>query len=553
MHNSPYIFLIFIFALVKVDSVSAQKTYTNPIIPSDYSDPDVIRVGNDYYMTSSSFNMVPGLPILHSKDLVNWTTIGHGIQKVPDAFYTYSNRNKDELDYDLPRPGKGVWAPCIRYHEGYFWIFWADPDAGVYRVKAKKPEGPWSEPHLVKKVQGWIDTSPLWDKETGRAWLAHAYAASRLGFNSKIAVAEMNWEGTELFSEDKIVFDANDREKFPADRTHRVIEGCKFMKRNGYYYILSPAGGVPMGWQTALRSKYPDRSYEIKVVCEKGNTNINGPHQGGLVDTPNGEWWFAHFQSVYVLGRIVLLQPVKWENDWPMIGIDRDGNGIGNPVMEYTMPNTGKNGELFYIQRSDEFSGGSLGLQWQWPSNLGSEYCTQQKGELLIKSYASSELSIHGAPNTITQMFPDFKFTATAKVKVVGSGNSVTRGGLSVIGKTCFDIGIENSNGNLSLSVRHGNERDTAVVIDGNELFLILEANGDHPLPLQFEGEENRGQVYCQFSYSYDGNSFHPLGRKFKATAGVWIGARVGLYCVSKEQDQSYLQVDNFFINTAPN
>lgn len=540
--------LAFVIIFCNFTNVTAQKKFTNPIIPADYSDPDIIRVGDNYYMTSSSFNMVPGLPVLHSKDLIHWKIIGHGVQQLPDAIYTYAKRKDSELDYNLPRHGKGVFAPCIRYHDNYFWIFWADPDAGVYMVKAKKPEGPWTKPHLVKKAHGWIDPSPLWDQETGRAWLSYAYAFSRAGINSRIALAEMNWEGTELLSHDKIIFDANEPEKYPADRNHFVIEGTKFMKRNGYYYILCPAGGVSSGWQTALRSKNPDGPYEIKVVCETGSTKINGPHQGGLFDTPNGEWWFAHFQSVNVLGRIVWLQPAKWINDWPVIGIDNDGDNIGQPVIEYSMPNTGYKEPEYNIQMDDDFSGKDIGLQWQWPANSGKNYYSQQKGKLTIMAYPNPDLTLINTPNVITQMFPDFRFTATTKVKLI-SNDGVARGGLAVMGSSCFDIGIENNKGKLVLSVRLGSEQDTSIAINSNEIFLKLEAKGEHPLPLGDKDEKNRGNVSCQFLYSFDGKSYHPLGTTFQAKAGTWIGARVGLYCLSNKSKQSHLLVDSFYIN----
>ncbi|MDZ8119110.1 glycoside hydrolase family 43 protein [Pontiella agarivorans] len=546
---SFYTLIISGLILLGSESVLAEMTYTNPIIPADYSDPDVIRVGEDYYMTASSFNMVPGLPILHSKDLINWKIIGHGVQELPDALYTTKKRKAKDLSYDLPRPGQGVFAPCIRYHEGYFWIFWGDPDAGMYMVKAKNPEGPWSKPHLVKKAKGWIDTTPIWDEETGRAWVAHAYARSRAGISSKVALVEMNWEGTKVISEDKIVFDADDPEKYPADKIHKTIEGCKFMKRNGFFYILAPAGGVASGWQTALRSENPEGPYEIRVICERGNTNVNGPHQGGLFDTPNGEWWFIHFQSVNVLGRIVHLQPSKWVDNWPVIGVDENNDGIGNPVLTYKVPNTGYNGKPFKIQKSDDFEGKDIGLQWQWPANSGKGYCSQKNGSLTINSHLSPELTLQDAPNVITQMFPDFKFEATTKVKLHSNENGVTRGGMAVMGRTCFDIGMESKSGKLILSVRHGNELDAAIEIQQNEVFLKLVANGEHPFPLKFKGDENRGDVFCQFSYSLDGETYHPLGEKFKARAGAWIGARVGLFCLSTEQGQAQLNVDHFSIH----
>lgn len=541
--------LVLVVSCAKQKNTETQKTYNNPIIPADYSDPDVIRVGNDYYLTASSFNVVPGLPILHSKDLMNWKIIGHGVQELPDALYTYRNRKENELDYNLPRPGKGVYAPCIRYHDGYFWIFWADPDAGLYMVKAKKPEGPWSKPHLVKKAHGWIDPTPVWDNETKQAWIAHAYAASRSGINSRVVVAKMNWDGTKILTEDKIVFDAKDSTNYPAERYHKVIEGCKFMKRNGYYYILSPAGGVPTGWQTALRAKTPEGPYEIKTICETGTTKINGPHQGGLIGTPSGEWWFAHFQSVNVLGRIVLMQPAKWENDWPSIGVDLDNNGIGNPVTTYDTPNTAEKSEDFKIQTSDDFSGNEIGLQWQWLANTGKKYCSLKNGELVVKPHISPELSLIDAPNVITQMFYGFNFEVTAKVKLennIVNDSITTRGGLSVMGQTCFDIGLEQNKDMVFLSVRQGENQDAIIELSQNEVYLKLEAKGEHPFPLMFEGDQNRGEILCQFSYSIDGKTFTPLGESFQAVAGTWIGARIGLYCLSTEKSETKLLVDDF-------
>ena len=549
----PIFYIIFVFLVVFnliSGNVAAQNTYKNPIITADYSDPDVIRVGNDYYMTASSFNIVPGLPVLHSKDLVNWKIIGHGVQELPDALFTYRNRKADELDYDLPRLGKGVYAPCIRYHDDFFWIFWGDPDAGVYMVKSRKPEGPWSKPHLVKKAHGWIDTTPLWDEETGKAWLAHAYAHSRAGINSKVAVAEMSWDGKELLSDDVIVFDANDHEKYPADRKHSVIEGCKFMKRNGFYYIHCPAGGVPTGWQTTMRAEDPLGPYEIRVVCERGETNVNGPHQGGLVDTPSGEWWFANFQSVNVLGRIVWLQPAKWEDNWPVIGEDKNKDGIGNPVMEYRMPNTGYKGEKFSIQSSDEFNKREIGLQWQWPANTGKTYCSAKKGNLVVKPFVSKAMTLIDAPNVATQMFPAFEFSTTTKVALKGGKSETLRGGLAVMGRKCFDIGIEKNKEATSLSLRYGDKEEERILLTSNEVILKLDAKGELPLPLKFKGEENRGRVKCQFSYSTDGKEFKTIGRPFDAREGTWIGARIGLYCLSDQKSKGSLNVDWYRVET---
>ena len=284
-------------------------TYKNPILHADYSDPDAIRVGDDFFMASSSFNVAPGLPILHSKDLVNWRIIGHVFKRQPpfDVFST-------------PQHGNGVWAPAIRFHNGEFYIFYPDPDRGIYMVKAKAAAGPWSEPLLIKEAKGWIDPCPLWDTD-GNAYLVSAMAASRSGIKSIIVVSRMSPDGTRLLDDPVIVFDGHEK--------HPTVEGPKFYKRNGFYYIFAPAGGVERGWQLVLRSKNVYGPYNERIVLAQGQSRINGPHQGAWVETQTGESWFLHFQDRGPYGRIVHLQPVKWVDDWPVIGVDRDGDGTG--------------------------------------------------------------------------------------------------------------------------------------------------------------------------------------------------------------------------------
>ena len=219
-------------------------TYKNPIIHADYSDPDAIRVGDDYYLISSSFNNTPGLPILHSKDLVNWSIIGHALQQQP-PFETFSK----------VQHGNGVWAPSIRYHNKEFYIYYPDPDFGIYLTKAKNILGPWTDPVLVEAGKGLIDPCPLWDENAspnagggrGKNYLVHALAGSRAGFKSVIIVKELNAAADKVISDGVLVYDGHELDA--------TIEGPKIYKRNGYYYIFAPAGGVGTGWQTILRSK----------------------------------------------------------------------------------------------------------------------------------------------------------------------------------------------------------------------------------------------------------------------------------------------------------
>jgi hypothetical protein len=272
--------------------------YKNPVLYADYSDPDVCRVGNDYYMVASSFANTPGLPILHSNDLVNWTLVSYAIQNLAP-----------ESVFKTMQHGNGVWAPSIRYHNNEFYIYYGDPDFGIYMTKAKKVTDHWSPPTLIKAGKGLIDACPFWD-ENGRAYVAHGYAGSRAGMKSVLAVFEMTPDGKTAITESRLVFDGHPH--------HPTVEGAKLYKRNGYYYIFAPAGGVKPGWQLALRSTNIYGPYEEKIVLAQGKSDINGPHQGAWIDTPDGKQdWFIHFQDLYAYGRAVLLQPMRWVNDWP--------------------------------------------------------------------------------------------------------------------------------------------------------------------------------------------------------------------------------------------
>ena len=300
-------------------SDAGDGTYRNPVIHADYSDPDVIRVEDDFYMVASSFNCTPGLPILHSRDLVNWTLINHAIRNVPHPRYA-------EV-----QPGCGVWAPAMRLHDGKFWIFFPMPDEGIYVTTAEDPAGEWSEPWCLQEAKGWIDPCPFWDDD-GNAYLFHAYAMSRSGKKERIHCRPMSPDCKRLLGEGRELFHTPH---------HLYLEGPKVHKLNGWYYILAPGGGVPTGWQVVFRSRDIYGPYEEKVVLEQGSTPINGPHQGALIDLPNGEWWFMHFQDAGAFGRIVHMQPVRWEEEWPLMGVDADGNGVGEPVASWQKPGVG--------------------------------------------------------------------------------------------------------------------------------------------------------------------------------------------------------------------
>jgi len=486
---------------------SGDGTYKNPIIYADYSDPDVVRVGRDYYMTASSFNAVPGLPILHSKDLVNWRVLN------------YVFREQEPVDvFDLPRHGGGVWAPSIRYHSGEFYIFYPDPDLGIYMTKAKDPAGEWPKPLLIKKTKGWIDPCPLWDDD-GNAYLVSAFAGSRSGIKSVLVVSRMSADGTRLLEDGVLVFDGHDG--------HPTVEGPKFYKLNGYYYILAPAGGVSTGWQLVLRSKNIYGPYEQKIVLAQGKTQINGPHQGALVDTPDGkEWWFVHFQDKGPYGRVVHLQPTIWKNGFPVIGSDRDGDGMGEPVLRFRKPNVGRTYPIETPADSDEFNSSHLGLQWQWHANPHPTWAFTfpQKGVLRMYSVQRPPYvkNLWDAPNLLLQKFPAEEFSATAKVNIDSRVNG-ERFGLVVMGLDYSYIGVTNRSGKLFISQAIAKDADKGNAETDSQPILLTSRD------LYLRVSVASGAI-CRFSFSLDGKSFTNVGAPFTAREGRWIGAKVGFF-----------------------
>jgi beta-xylosidase len=499
-------------------------TYKNPILFADYSDPDVIRFGEDFYLAASSFNAAPGLPILHSKDLVNWTIVGHVFKRqVPKDVFS------------KPQHGNGVWAPSIRYHDGEFFIFYPDPDFGIYMTKAKHPAGPWSEPLLIKEAKGWIDPCPLWDTD-GKAYLVSALAASRSGVKSIIIVSRMSPDGTKLLDDGAIVFDGHDQ--------HPTVEGPKFYKRNSYYYIFAPAGGVEEGWQLVLRSKQIYGPYEEKIALAQGPTQINGPHQGAWVNTSSGEDWFIHFQDRGAYGRIVHLQPMQWIADWPVIGTDPDRDGTGQPVLNYKKPNVGRTWPIMTPRESDEFSGNEIGLQWQWHANPGTHWAfpAGSLGFLRIFNVPLPEGSRNfwDVPNLLLQKFPAAEFTATTKINFTPRTDDEETG-LIVMGLDYAYVSVRKKPEGLFVSQTVGKDAESGaagktgpgIALKSNTFYLRVKVSQN---------------AACSFSFSADGKTYVPIGESFTAKKGKWIGAKVGLFAVrtGRTRETGYADVDWF-------
>ena len=477
--------------------------YRNPILYADYSDPDAIRVGDDYFMVASSFSNSPALPLLHSKDLVGWRVVNYVLDRLPFP------------DYDTPAHGRGVWAPSIRYHDGLFRVVFPMPDEGIFCCTAADPFGKWSAPFPIRKGRGWIDPCPFWDDD-GKAYLVNAFAFSRSGIKSTLHLAPMRTDCSGLLDEGRHIFDGHN--------TQPTIEGPKLYKHGGYYYIFAPAGGVKHGWQTVLRARKIWGPYEEKIVMFRGDGAVNGPHQGAWVTTQTGEDWFLHFQDVGACGRIVHLQPMHWQNGWPVIGNDPGNQGVGTPVSVCRKPDVGHVCPPVYPADSDEFDGPALGLQWQWNANRRDEWFRLGDGRLTLTAQPCTG-ALCDMPSLLLQKFPAPDFQATARLDI----SDLTPGdmaGLMVMGRLYRGAAIRKTAGGidfLSVGGRIGGTEEKRVLSYaeiGGVLYLRLTV---------------RQGCVCRFDYSIDNMGFLPMGEGFTAEAGVWVGAKFGLFCAGTQ------------------
>ena len=495
-------------------------TYTNPVINADYSDPDVCVVGDDYYMTASSFNCIPGLPILPSKDLVNWEIIGHAITELTP-----------HEEFDKPSHGNGVWAPSIRYHEGMFYIYWGDPDHGVFRVTATDPAGEWSKPVCIIEGKGMIDTTPLWDDD-GRCYLVNGWANSRSRFASVLTVRELDKDGLKAISNPVIVFDGNGTE-------NRTCEGPKFYKRNGWYWVMCPAGGVPTGFQLAMRSKSPYGPYESMKVLDQGKSVINGPHQGAWIHTALGEDWFMHFQDKECYGRVVHLQPVTWKDNWPVMGKVPAKGYCGEPVITYRKPSTKGKVDVVNPVESDEFNSPKLGLQWQWHANYDQKFGMPTAfGTFRLYTHKVSKefKNMWEVPNLLLQKTPADKFTATTKLRFTSKEDN-QMGGLIVMGHDYFALMLKRVKDEFLLQLVTCKSADKGTPEQVKTIATLKPTEKDKIdyQPAIHEDIYLRVNVAdgeCNFAYSLNGKKYTAVEGNFKIKEGKWIGAKVGLAAI---------------------
>ena len=465
-------------------------------------------------MVASSFTSTPGLPILQSSDLVHWKLISYALDKIVPIDY-----------YQKVHHGAGVWAPSIRYHAGEFYIYYPDPDMGIYMVKTKNILGKWSTPILVEGGKGLIDPCPLWDDD-GKVFLVHAYAGSRAGIKSVLVMKQMNTEGTKTIEEGKLVYDGHEIDP--------TVEGPKLYKYKGWYYIFAPAGGVTTGWQIVLRSKNIYGPYERKKVMEQGTSKTNGPHQGGWVQTNTGEDWFLHFQDKGAYGRITHLQPMVWKNGWPVIGEDMDGDGIGQPVDQYKMPSI-LNASILE-NKTKEAS------KYQWNVNPASQW-RMSYGDV-YRQYAivkpDSIPNLWNFPALYLQKIPaeSFEFTSSINFTSLQKGE---RAGFILFGKSYASIELKNDSKGLQLNYIECIRADKGTP---EQVIPLLTSGVSQKIFFRLSIKAN---ALAQFSYSLDGKKYITIPKQFQAEAGVWVGAKMGYYCISDKptNDAGFMVVEN--------
>lgn len=479
--------------------------YRNPVLMMDLSDPDVIRVGEDYYMVASSFTYLPGVPLLHSRDMIHWRQLAWCVERIPFARYAQ------------PVHGCGTWAPAIRYHEGKFYVFVPLPDEGIFVTTAADPAGPWSPLKSIWEGKGWIDPCPFWDDD-GRAYMAHAYANSRCGIKHRIDVCAMAPDASRLLDEGTLVYQN--------ELLHPTMEGPKMDKRDGWYYIFVPAGGVATGWQTVLRSRHPLGPYEARIVMNQGRTPVNGPHQGAWVTTPDGRDWFYHFQDRGVYGRVLHLQPMCWVDGWPFIGQDQNGDGIGEPVSDWPLPLPSRR-EGFELEADDDFSGQSLGMRWQWQANPDPAWYRVDHGLCLnILPCVRGESPLWYLPNVLTQIPQAESFTMEARLTLC-PGEEEDEAGIAVMGHAYSDLALHKGTKGYVLRLYRGTvTKQTPEGEAEEELVRAIPWEGDRAtLRLCFHPG---GTV--TYGYRTAQGEEVRLPEVFPAAKSTWSGAKPALF-----------------------
>lgn len=507
-------FKLFILILIccKVSLLQAQQvwspdngdgTFTNPLMWGDWPDPDVIRVGDEFYMVSTSMHYVPGSPIVRSKDLVNWEIAGYAVE-----------RYDEDPRYDMQGGTlylNGSWANSIRYNNGKFYVAFCTPygwgtKEGHFSVcEAERPEGPWKRTIFPEYL---YDPGLFFDDD-GKVYVVHG--------QHNLYVTELTPDVKSVKGKPVLIWDKSVDDYYSSGKRFGM-EGSHVYKVNGMYYIFCPAGGTE-GWQMCLRSKSIYGPYEQKVIFQDDTSYPrNGLHQGGMVQLKNGDWWFIIMQDRGAIGRVPHLLPVRWVDGWPMLGVD------GKDAIVYEKPAVGKTYKIMCPQTTDEFNSKHLGLQWQWNHNPDNSRwsLTERKGYMRLKASFAKDLP--NARNTLTQRVQGPLSTATVEMEVslMKNGNVA---GFGVFESPYTYVGVKQEGGVRKLVLSNNGEQ-TVLVNDLPQKRVWFRA--------RVTDKDFTARLY----YSLNGKDFVAAGGAFKMELGyLWTANRFALFNYSESEE----------------
>ena len=391
---------------------------------------------------------------------------------------------------------------------------------------------------MLTREIGWIDPCPIWTPD-GKAYMVFAFAKSRAGINDVLALIEIDPGCRKTIGDYFVIFDGS--------LIAPISEGPKIYMRDGYYYILFPAGGVERGWQCCIRSRSIHGPYEYRVVMHQGRSPVTGPHQGGWITAPDGSDWFIHFQDVIELGRVIHLEPMRFMPDgWPVIGSDADGDGIGEPVPRWKEPVA--HAPHYSIPVSDEFDGPSLSLQWQWQANPDASFysLSERKGYIRMRCCRNPlrENLLWYAPNALTEIPQGDEFTIDASLELCGDKDG-DFGGIGIIGHRYGYIGIYFENGSYSIRSYYGKVKEKTFAGLAEEELVQKEIIPEGQAYLRIEVRKDRNYF---LSYSLDGEDYRMIDRIFTLERATWTGAKPMLWASNRlnAESEGYADFDYF-------
>lgn len=485
-------------------------TYRNPVLPSDYSDLDCIRVGSNYYAISSTFQYSPGVVILRSKDLVNWRVLGHAVDDVTQIGL--------EMNWDrMNRYGTGIWAGAIRFHDGRFWIYFGTPDEGYFMTTATNPAGPWEPLHCVRREAGWDDCCPFWDDDGQGYFVGTCF---KQGY--KTWLFKLTPDGRDLVSGWRVLLNQGSGR-----------EANKLYKINGtYYHLFSEHKGGIGRYVMMQRATNIAGPYTEARQLSHAQPEAHEPNQGGLVQADQGGWYFfTHHGTGDWEGRDASVLPVTWVSGWPIIG--RVGeDGIGKMVWSGRLPVA--NSPIVTPQTDDEFNGPKLGVQWEWNYQPRAEKwsLTERPGFLRLHAFKPLERdNLKKAANTLTQRaLRTSTNVVTLALELSGMADGQVAG-LCHYSKNFSTIGVRRSNGVITVESARNQTLASGPVMNAPKLWLRTTW-----------GLDGRS---C-YSYSTDGTSFTPFGETYQLGWGDYRGDRIGIFTYNNDAEAGYVDCDFF-------